>query len=154
MANNLAPPTGPPGGSPGQSPIGGTNPSFFGAKTNKQQIPTGPDPEITRDLTRRLRVLEEQNTSLRKNLRVFEQNNIKVEKDLDREIAVVTSEIQELKSHLSAIKDELRIIVSELKETAKKEDFEVLDKYVKLWEPIKFCTQKDVENIVRRMINK
>lgn len=147
--NNLAPPQGPP--------LGGMNPGFMEAKTGKQR--NFPPPNMSggegiRDISRRLRMLEEQYSSIRRNIQVSEQSVIKIGKETKADTAVLHSEISEIKTQIAEIKDELKLIVQELKATAKNEDVMVIEKYVNLWEPIKFCTQKDVENIVRRMINK
>lgn len=149
--NNLQPPSGPP--------IGGLNSSLMDAKADigsrKQRSPAEAAQEsidATRDISRRLRILEEQYTNVRKNIQVTDQSTIKTAKDMKNDVAVFHSELNEIKSDINELKDELKLIVAELKETAKKEDVMVIDRYLNLWEPVKFTTQKDVENIVRRMI--
>ena len=67
-------------------------------------------------------------------------------------VKLLTDEVSELKSQLSEIKDEMKLIISELKATAKKEDVEMLDKYINLWEPLNFVTQRDVDIIVKRAL--
>lgn len=147
--NNLRPPNMPP--------IGSIDPSVMDAKAGRQRelqrdLPAQPPLELTRDLSRRMRVLEEQYTNVRKSMQLSEQNVIKVGKDVKSELAMLNSEISELKAEINELKDELKLIVTELKETAKKDDVQVLEKYINLWEPVKFCTQKDVEQILRRVL--
>jgi len=44
------------------------------------------------------------------------------------------------------------LIIKELKLTAKKEDVEVLNRYLELWEPVKFVTQGEVEKLVKEKV--
>ncbi len=109
--------------------------------------------EVVRDSSSRLRVIEERYASLRKILQVNEQNTIKLSKDLRTEVKALSEEVSELKTDLSQMKDELKLVISEIKSTAKKEDVTLLEKYLNLWEPLNFVTQRDVEQIVRRMVD-
>ncbi|MBS3137809.1 hypothetical protein J4232_05215 [Candidatus Woesearchaeota archaeon] len=108
--------------------------------------------EVVRDTSGRMRVIEERYSSLRKILQVTEQNALKTNKDVHESVKLLTDEVSELKSQLSEIKDEMKLIISELKATAKKEDVEMLDKYINLWEPLNFVTQRDVDIIVKRAL--
>ncbi len=147
--NNLRPPNLPP--------IGSTDPGIMDIKAGKQRelqrdLPQQPPLELTRDLSRRIRILEEQSSNIRKSMQLSEQNVIRIGKDVKSELAVLNSEISEVKAEINEVKDELKLIVAELKETAKKDDVQVLEKYINLWEPLKFCTPKDVEQIIRRVL--
>jgi hypothetical protein len=57
-----------------------------------------------------------------------------------------------LKNSVEEVKERIRMLVSELRESAKQTDLDVLKKYMNYWEPIKFVTQEEVESIVRGIL--
>ena len=44
--------------------------------------------------------------------------------------------------------------ISELKNAAKRDEVKVLEKYINIWNPVKFVTQNEVESIVKDMLNR
>ena len=108
--------------------------------------------EVVRDTSGRIRVIEERYSNLRKILQVNEQNTLKISRDLKSEVKMLSDEVIEIKTLLSDMKEELKLVISELKVSAKKEDVTVLEKYINLWEPLNFVTQRDVDSIVRRAV--
>lgn len=128
----------------------------FGGIFAKKGAPTQNTEEansVIRDVTRRLRVMEERMASDRKNIQLIQQNTVSANKSTSNDIKNMYTELSELKKELSALKDQMNLVVSGLTETAKKEDVKVLEKYIELWEPLNFVTKREVEAMVRRAIN-
>jgi hypothetical protein len=122
-------------------------------KGSSQEAAFGEQANQIRDTSRRLRIIEERYSSLRKNIQVNEQNMLSEGKRVSSEIKVINSDISEIKHILNEIKNEMRMIVTEVKESVKKEELKVVEKYVSLWEPINFVTTSEVEKIVLRKID-
>jgi len=101
---------------------------------------------------RRVRVLEERYNTLRRKSQVTEQNMVTTNKKLMTDIKTLTTEMNEIKKEIEGIKGTLRQIIEELKKNAKKEEVKILEKYVNLWEPIKFVTRNEVEKIVTEIM--
>jgi selenophosphate synthase len=125
---------------------------FSGKKEASQQPQVDVD-GIMRDVTRRLRVLEERMTTDRKNIQLAQQNFITSSKKTDGDIKNTYAELNEIKKELAGIKDQIGLVVGELKDTAKKEDVTVMEKYIELWEPLNFVTKREVEAMIRRILN-
>ncbi len=106
------------------------------------------------DVSRRLRILEERYTNIRRKGQVVEQNMLSENKKVNTEIKTVNSDISDLKRGIAELKSKMMLIVKELQLCAKKEDVQVLEKYINLWEPINFVTSNEVEKIVKSMIEK
>jgi len=104
------------------------------------------------DLSRRIRLLEERHTTLRKNLQVVEQNMISDSKRLFSEMRTLNSELTDLRHDFSELKEQLKLVIAELKDCAKKEQIMVLEKYINLWEPLHFVTRKEVDRLVERKL--
>ncbi len=103
-------------------------------------------------LSRRLRMIEERYTNLMNKNQLSDQNMLSHNKKLNTEIKTINLEISEFRSDFSKLKETIALIIQDLRECARKEDVEVLEKYLKLWEPVRFVTQNQVENIVRETI--
>lgn len=104
------------------------------------------------DVTRRMRLLEERYTGIRKNVQVIEQNLVADNKRFFNELKTLTAELTEVRHELAEVKDQMKLIITELRECAKKEEVLVLEKYINLWEPVHFVTRNEVERIVERAI--
>jgi predicted transcriptional regulator len=68
---------------------------------------------------------------------------------LSKEIKNMNEEIVELKRNLYEIKEVTEKIIKEMNVFAKKESVKVLEKYINLWNPVKFITEEDVRKILR-----
>ena len=69
--------------------------------------------EETRNLSRRLRILEERHTNLRTKQQVTEQNMLSRHKQVTTEIKTINSDIHELKTEITEIKDRLLLIIKD-----------------------------------------
>ena len=131
----------------GSFPLGGKG------KDNKENQLKDYSDDIMQ-LNRRLKVLEEGINNLRKKILVNEQNDLSRHKKILFEEKTTLSEINELKKELESLTRTIKEIISELKTTARKQDVEVLKKYIDMWNPIEFVTEPVVERIINEKLNK
>ena len=129
----------------------------FGAMFTKKPEPAAATPandlsESVSMVNRRLRVIESRFENVRKKLQFVEQNMLEANKKLQTEVKTTNMEILELKSGMLELQSRIRMIVKEVQLRADKEDVDVLKKYLSYWEPIKFVTAEQVEQIVRRIL--
>jgi len=104
------------------------------------------------NLGRRLKILEESITNIRRALQVTEENMLGKNKIFAMEIRTLTSDIGDIKKEISEIKEKIVEIVNELKESAKRDEVKVLEKYINFWNPVKFVTQNEVEALVKEIL--
>lgn len=112
---------------------------------------------ITTDISmvsRRLRLLEEGFTNLRRFFQVTEENIVAKNKHFSAEVKTLTSDINEIRKEIQEMKDKLLLVIRELQTVARKEEVKVLEKYINLWNPIKFVTQNEVEQIINDILEK
>jgi len=118
-----------------------------------KKVPQQPDfKALTEDISnlgRRLRLLEETSTNMRRALQVTEQNMLGKNKVFATDIRTITSDISDIKTVIAEIKEKIFELVKELKEAAKRDEVKVLEKYINLWNPVNFVTQNEVEAIVK-----
>ncbi len=101
------------------------------------------------DLNRRLRVLEERYNNLQKKTQITEENMLSSFKKTNSTVSTFHDDINEFKKNIKMNDERTELIIKELKLTAKKEDIEVLNRYLELWEPVKFVTQNEVDKMVK-----
>ena len=104
------------------------------------------------NIGRRLRVLEESFTNLRRVLQVTEQNMLDKNRMFTTEIRTIVSDVSDMKKEINDIKEKIMELVKELQTAAKRDEVKVLEKYINLWNPVKFVTQNEVEQIVKEML--
>ncbi len=125
------------------------------SKSEPQQGPdlSGMTAEMN-TLSRRLRLLEESVTNMRRFFQVTEENAIERNKHFSAEIKTLTSDIGEIRKEIQEIKDKLMLVIKELQTVARKEEVRVLEKYINLWNPVKFVSQNEIESIINEVIDK
>jgi IS1 family transposase len=105
-------------------------------------------------VSRRLRMLEEHYTNLRRKTQLMDQNMLNRVKKFSTDFKTINSEISELRQMLADINNKILLIIRELRLCAKKEEVNVLQKYVSMWEPVNFITRKEVEDIIKDVLSK
>lgn len=107
---------------------------------------------VLSDVVSRLRILENRYELFGERLLVVNKNMIEEYKRLRDEIHNLSEEIKKVKLDIFNTKETVRQMFKELQYFSKKEDFIALNKYVKMWEPMSFCTEEDVKIIVKSML--
>jgi len=128
---------------------------FFGKKPDVKE-PVSP-PRFSEDInaiSARLKISEERYNDLRKKILLIEQNMISNHKKAMNEVKMLDSDIAELHNKINMIEERMILIIKELKLTAKKEDVDVMKKYVELWNPMRFATKDQVEKMIQENLSK
>ena len=105
---------------------------------------------ILNDINARIRILEEKYTLFGERLLIINKNMIEEYKKTIRDIKNTESELKELKKDMFHIKEILKDLTREMSLFAKKDSLKILEKYINLWNPIKFTTEKDVIELIKR----
>ena len=104
------------------------------------------------NIARRLRILEERYTNLRKKTQVTDQNMLASHKRVMTEVTATLQSIAELKTQFVDFDEKFKILVREVRECAKKQDVQVLQKYISFWEPLNFVTRESVSKMVEETV--
>ncbi|MEA3429874.1 MAG: hypothetical protein U9R08_01240 [Nanoarchaeota archaeon] len=104
------------------------------------------------NMGRRLRIMEERFSNIRNKMEVDERNMLMFHKKVNTEFKTFNSEITDIKSELKDIRQQMSMMIKEIQLSAKKEDVKVLEKYIDIWQPLNFATRKEVEKIVRELL--
>jgi hypothetical protein len=113
---------------------------------------TGAD--VVVELTNRLRVMESKHSLLNERLLIVNQNMIEEYKKLIKEIRDLEAEIRNIKNEFQNVKNILKHLTEEAASFARKDEIKLLEKYIKLWNPLNFVTETDVNNIIERELDR
>jgi hypothetical protein len=102
----------------------------------------------------RVRLSEERYNDLRKKLQFLEQSDLTFQKKVLGEIKMVQADVTALKRDLGETKNRLVLLIKELQLTAKQSDIQTLQKYMDMWQPVKWVQADQVVKIVREELEK
>ena len=105
-------------------------------------------------LSRRLKLMEQNFTNLRRFFQITEENMMAKHKHFSAEIKTLTSDINEIRKEIQELKDKLILVIREFQTLARKDEVKVLEKYINLWNPLKFVTQNEVEQIIHEILER
>lgn len=100
------------------------------------------------DVVNRIRELEGKYNLLRDRVLIMNNNMIEEYKKIIGEIKVVDEDIRHIKTDIFNIKESIKHIINDLELFAKKDEVKYLEKYINLWNPMKFTTESDVRRIL------
>ncbi|MBT3984807.1 hypothetical protein HOD38_00775 [archaeon] len=102
------------------------------------------DPQIVFELVNRIRVLESKQNLFGEKLLVMNQNMIEEYNKIMKEIKRSNTNFKKVEESIGNVKTVVRHLSEEAGKFAIKEDVKILEKYIKLWDPLKFVTENDV----------
>tara|TARA_Y100000310_G_C20519364_1_gene732872 strand:- start:532 stop:993 length:462 start_codon:yes stop_codon:yes gene_type:complete len=102
------------------------------------------------ELANRLRILESKLGTFGEKMLVMNQNMIEEYKKMLADVKAVREDVVEVKKDVSNVKNVVKHLTEEASKFAKDEDVRVLQKYVDYWNPIKFATIQEVEDMIAR----
>jgi len=113
-------------------------------------LPITPVNDQLNAISGRLRMNEERYGELRKKVLLIEQNMLAHQKKVQIETKNLQADIMDLKRAVAQVQDRMLTLIKELGLLAKKEDVDILKKYIELWEPVKFATPTLVNSMIEQ----
>ena len=97
-----------------------------------------------------LRILEERYSNLRNRSQVSEQSTIELEKEVTKDIKMLTEELIDLKRDLNDIREKLGLISAEMTNLVNKNEFKVMERYLDMWQPMNFVTRNELNKLLEQ----
>jgi len=104
-------------------------------------------------IVRRLRINEERAMNIRKKTQMIEHNMIINQKKLLNEIKFINDEISEMKRDFEELKSYVKSFSRDMQGSARKEDVQVLERYINMWQPVNFVTRKEAERLINEILD-
>ena len=109
--------------------------------------------QVLTDIVNRIRSLESKYNILGERLLVVNQNMISQFKKNTIEFKTINAEGKEIQKEIFKIKEAMSDVAKGMHFFATKEEFKVLEKYINLWDPMKFISYKDLERAMEKIKN-
>ena len=107
--------------------------------------------QVLSDIVNRIRALESKYNVLGERLLIVNENMISQFKKNKTESKAVSQEVKEIKAELFQIRESFMDLTKQMEFFATKENIKVLEKYINLWDPFKFITEKDFEKRLEKL---
>ncbi len=105
------------------------------------------------DIMRRLRILEERYSNLRKKNQLTDQNMIDDAKRINDEIRVMQHTISELKKDVQEVNSKIKLLTEEMGQSVTKSEMNLLAKYLEFWEPMEFIRKEEAQKIIQDVVD-
>ena len=92
--------------------------------------------------------LESKVNALLREITVIKTDVMKKQSQLRSDAKAMDADLLDLKREQERINQKLDLMVKELKQTASNDDVQTMKKYMELWNPLNFVTQRDLERAV------
>ena len=125
---------------------------FGGGGAKPKEEDTGKVNEQVINIDNKLRVVEERTSNLQRRYMVNERNTLSTNRKLNSEIKTINMDINGLKKEINQVKIKILQIIEELKKGARKDDVNMIKKYVDMWEPVNFVTRHEVETLINDIL--
>ena len=70
-------------------------------------------------------------------------------KNVVQEVKNINSDIRELKITMQNLRETIQDLIKSTENFASSHDLKVLEKYINMWSPLNFVTEKEVEQIIK-----
>ncbi len=97
--------------------------------------------------------VESKVNALLREVEVLKNDVLKKQMDLKKEGKTLTEELLELRREQQKSGEKMDLVIKELKQTAGAEEVLALKKYIDLWNPLNFVTQRDIERLVEQKLS-
>lgn len=97
--------------------------------------------------------LETKVNNLLRELDTLKNDYVKKNNDLKKEVKSLNDDLLELKRNHEKTLQKMDMIIKELKQTAGAEELTVLRKYIDLWNPMTFVTQRDLDKAIETKLS-
>ena len=104
------------------------------------------------EFSTRINDIEERMSQLRERVLTLGQTILKQNDRVNKEIDMIKEEFRNKDNEIDRLKDIVEHLVRESSEFARREELKVIERYVKMFEPLEFATIDDVKRIVKKAL--
>jgi len=106
------------------------------------------------EFSTRLNEIEEKQRLIKDRILLVGENLISTKEDYSKQEFEIKRQLKQISTDISSLKQLMYRVVNELPNLAKKSELEILERQVKMFQPLEFARIKDVRNIVREELSK
>ncbi len=93
-------------------------------------------------------MVEQRINQNRERLSIYDDQLLNLKKEVGKELDEINDSIMELRKSIKNIEDTIQHIIRELESTAKKQDINVIEKYVNMMDPTRYVTKEELKELL------
>jgi len=124
------------------------------AEDQTQQSPQDPTTALLSEFGTRLNEVEEKQRLIKDRILLVGENLISTKEEIEKQDLENKTRINQIEFEIKTIKQLLKRIINEIQNFTRKSEVEILERQIKMFEPLEFARFKDIENIVRQELDK
>ncbi len=105
-------------------------------------------------INQRIRIIEQRFEEFREHLDLIESNLLEKEKEMNKEINMLTETIRELRAEVKKTTEEYDKVFDKLDSFAPKEKLKVIERYINMLNPIDYVTKEEVEELISEKLER
>lgn len=124
------------------------------AEDQIQNSPQDPTTALLSEFGTRLNEVEEKQRLIKDRILLVGENLISTKEEIEKQDLENKIRINQIEFEIKTIKQLLKRIINEIQNFTRKSEVEILERQIKMFEPLEFARFKDIENIVRQELDK
>ena len=100
------------------------------------------------DINTRINDLEEKQSMITEKISVLSQTLLNTAQRLSKDNQIINEDLIAMKQALQKMRDTTNMMIEQSGDFVRRQEVQMLDKYIKNWQPMKFATLDDVKKIV------
>ncbi len=106
------------------------------------------------EFSTRMNDLEERHRLIKERTLMLSRTLLKQGEKTNKEMSLLKDDMKIIIENMDKIKDAIQHIIHESSEFARKEEMHVVEKYMKLWEPLNYARIEDVKDMINKALRK
>lgn len=119
-----------------------------------QQTPQDPTTALLSEFGTRLNEVEEKQRLIKDRILLVGENLISTKEEIEKQDSETKRKINQIDFEIKTIKQLTKRIINELQNFARESEVEILERQLKMFEPLEFARLKDIEELIKQELNK
>jgi len=107
---------------------------------------------VLSNFSTKIKDLEERQTLLKEKSLLLGQSFLKQEEDMTKDMSEVKDEVKELRLDIERLKEGVQHLSQESENFSRREELRRVEKYMKIWEPLKFVKVDEVKKLINEAL--
>lgn len=122
---------------------------LFGRRDQQAQQAPGQANLGVSEIATRLKLAEQRYANLQKRNQLTEDAFLQFERDMRSEVRALTQRSVELRRQITEINEKIDVMLGELGKVVKRHEFAVVERYLDMWQPMKFITHDEARKMIK-----
>jgi phage terminase Nu1 subunit (DNA packaging protein) len=120
------------------------------AEDQIQQIPQDPTTALLSEFGTRLNEVEEKQRLIKDRILLVGENLISTKEKIEKQDLENRGKLNQIDFEIKTIKQLIKRIINEIQNFTRKSEVEILERQIKMFEPLEFARFKDIEQLVKQ----